>query len=109
MIRRDELLVSGFGSLGREDRRRDQNTITESHTCVRSQRKIQLLLTVAENLLAERVSGEKAVAARVPVSGESGILGMVENGDRDRLVADLAAQIAPASPRAPSGVAFWPS
>src|SRR5580693_4061266 len=97
MIRRDELLVSGFGSFGRKDGRRDQNAIAESHARVRSKRKIQLLLPVAENFLAERIGGEEPITPRVPVRWKPGILRVVENRDGDWFVADHPAQIAPSS------------
>src|SRR5208282_768796 len=105
-IRRDELLVCGFRSFRCEDRRRDQNAITESYACMRSERKIQLLLAVAENFLAERIRGKKPIAARVPVRRKARILGMIENRDSDWFVADQTAQIAPPSASTPGSVAF---
>ena len=42
----------------------------------------------------------------MPVSGEAGIGGVVENGDGDRLGADKTAEVAPASASAPGGVAL---
>src|SRR5580704_14217781 len=51
------------------------------------------------------MGGKQAVTAGVPVSGKAGILGVIENGDGHRLVADQATEIAPAPARAPSGIA----
>src|ERR1700676_1830426 len=50
---------------------------------------------------------EEAIAARVQVSGKAGILRMIEDGDGDGLVANQAAEIAPAPAGAPCGVAFF--
>src|SRR5690348_10331845 len=44
----------------------------------------------------------------MPISREAGIRGMIEYGDGDRLITELAAQVAPAAARAPNGVAFLP-
>src|SRR5271157_2071195 len=107
MIRRHELLVSGFRGFGCDDRRRDQDAITESYARMRRQRKIQFFLTIAENLLAERVCREQSVTTRVPIRRKAGILRIIENGDRDRLVTDKPTQIAPASASTPSGVALF--
>src|SRR5271168_1709706 len=72
-----------------------------------SQREIQLFLAVAENFLAQRIGGKKTVAARVPIRRKARIGRMIQDCDGDTLVADFAAEIAPASPRAPSVIAFF--
>src|ERR1700732_1503542 len=102
-----EILVGRFGGLGRGDRRRDQDAIAERDAGIGRQGEIQRLLALAENFLPEWVGGEKTVTTRVPVGWKAGIGRMVENGDGDGLVADEAAEIAPAAARAPGGVAFF--
>src|SRR5882724_765629 len=103
----DEVLVGRLGGIGGGDGRRDQDAVAKCGAGTGGQRKIQRLFAFAENFLAERVGGEKAVAAGVPIGGKAGIGRMVENGDGDRLVADETAEIAPAAARAPGGVAFF--
>ncbi len=80
-IRGDELFVGGFGGLGREDRRRNQDAIAERGAGMWGQREIQLFFTVTENFLAKRICGEEAIAAGVPIGGEAGVLRVIENRD----------------------------
>src|SRR4029077_20973166 len=47
-----------------------------------------------------------AIAAGVPVRGKARIRGVVKYSDGDRLITELAAEIAPAAARAPSGIPF---
>src|SRR5580692_8727987 len=107
MIRRDEIFVSRFGSFGRKDRRRDQNPVAKGDACVRNQRKIQLLFTIAENFLAEWICREESVTACVPIRRKSRILRVIENRDGDRFFTDKAAQIAPVSTSPPGSVSFF--
>src|SRR2546421_11295571 len=107
VIGRHEIFVGSFGGFGGGDGRRDQDAVAEGSAGIGGQREIQLLLAIAENLLAERVGGEKAVAAGVPVCGKAGIGRVIQDGDGDGLVGDETAEIAPAAARAPGGVAFF--
>src|SRR5579859_2612154 len=90
-IGRDKLFVGRFGGFGGEDRRRDQDAVAEGRAGMRSQGKIQLFFAIAESFLAQRIGGEKAVAAGVPVGGKTGILGVIENGDGDGFTVNDAA------------------
>src|SRR5205807_8952743 len=47
------------------------------------------------------------VTPRVPIRRDARIRGMIQNRNRDRLIADLSAQIAPAAARTPGGFAFF--
>src|SRR5712692_2753145 len=107
MIRRHEVFVGSFGGFGSGDRRRDQDAVAEGYAGIRGKREMQLFLTNAEDFLAERVGGKKAVAARVPIGGKAGIGGVIENGDGHRFVTDQTAEVAAASTSAPGGVAFF--
>src|SRR5580704_5965712 len=104
----DEILVGRFGGFGRKDCRRDQDAVAKGCAGAGSQEEIQFFPAIAEDFLTQRIGGEQAVTAGVPVSGEAGILRVIENGDGHRFVADPATEIAPAPARAPSGVAFPP-
>lgn len=57
----------------------NQETITKRYRLLRFQSKTQCLLTVAENSLAERISGKQTVAAGVPVGRKSCVLWVIEN------------------------------
>src|SRR5256885_6661399 len=93
VIGRHEIFVGSFGGFGGGDGRRDQDAVAEGSAGIGGQREIQLLLAIAENLLAERVGGEKAVAAGVPVCGKAGIGRVIQDGDGDGLVGDETAEI----------------
>src|SRR5262245_13214298 len=55
---------------------------------------------VGENGIAERIRGEKAVAADMP-AGSAGIGGMIENRDAEFLAVDVAIVIHPVGRLAP--------
>src|SRR5436190_18533235 len=107
MVGGDEVFVGGFGGFGSGDRGRDQNAVAEGGAGVGGEREIQFFFAITENFLAERIGGEKAVAAGVPIGGEAGIRGVVENGDSHRLAAHETAEIAPAPTGAPGSIAFF--
>src|SRR5260370_28460122 len=107
MVGGDEVLVGGFGGFGGGDRGRDQDATAEGGAGIGTQREIQFFLAIAENFLAKRIGGEKAIAASVPVGGKAGIGGVVENGDGDGFVADETAEVSPAGARAPGGITFF--
>ncbi len=107
MIGRHEILVGCFGGFGRGDCGRDQDAIAERDAGIGGKGEIQLFLAIAENFLAERVGGEEAIAAGMPVGGKAWIARVVENGDGDRLGADETAEIAPPPARAPGGIALF--
>src|SRR5262245_14455013 len=66
--------------------------IAERHGRFGLEREVQLLAPVAEHLLAERVRREQPVAARVPVRRMAWILRVIDDRDRDRLLADPAGE-----------------
>src|SRR5205807_9347346 len=68
---------------------------------------IKYFLAVGEHVLAELVSGEKAVAEGVQIGEETWIRRVIENGDGDRFAADKTVEVAPASASAPGGVALF--
>src|SRR6266849_2131869 len=103
----DEILVGDFGGFGGGDGRRDEDAVAKGSAGTGGQREIQRLFAFAENFLAERIGGEKAVAAGVPIGGKAGIGRVIEHSDGDGLVANETAEIAPAAARAPGGVALF--
>ena len=66
------------------------------------QREVQLFFSAAQGFHAQRVRRKQAISPRVPVGRESGVLGMVQDGDGYRLRPDASAQRAPAAAGAPS-------
>ena len=90
---------------GRGWTRQDQQTIPKGYGLLWFQREVQFLFAVAENLLAERIGGEQAIAARVPVSRKAGVPGMIQDDQRDGFLTDLTRQHGPTRPRAPDRVA----
>src|SRR6266404_5634161 len=103
----DEVLVGRLGGIGGGDGRRDQDAVAKCGAGTGGQRKIQGLFAFAENFLAERIGGEKAVAAGVPIGGKAGIGRVIENSDGDGLVANETAETAPSAARAPGVVALF--
>src|SRR5713226_1347735 len=83
-VRREELPVGCFYARGRRGLRQDQDAVPERGACVRRQGKVQLFLPIAEDLLPERIGCKQPVATSVPVGRIARVLGMVEDGDRDR-------------------------
>src|SRR4029079_19668206 len=69
------LFPRGFGLRGGRRPVDDEDAIVESRALAGSERKVQLVLAVAEILRPERVRGEQAVASRVPVGRVAGIRG----------------------------------
>src|SRR5271154_898422 len=101
MIRRGKVFVGRIGGFRADDRRTDQDPVTEGDTAMRGEREIQFLFAFAENFFAQRIGGEQTIAAGMPVSGKSGIGGMIENGDGHWLLANHTTEVAPAASRPP--------
>src|SRR4029453_2827847 len=68
-----------------ETAREDQQPVPESGGGAGREREVQRLLPVAEDALPERVRGEEAVAAGMPVGGIAGVLRVVEHQQHDVL------------------------
>src|SRR5260370_37704860 len=101
MVGGDEVLVGGFGGFGGGDRGRDQDAVAKGGAGIGSEREIQFFLAIAENFLAKRIGGEKAVAAGVPIGGKAGIGGGVAEGGSGRVAARRDPWISAAGPRGP--------
>src|SRR5713101_2351810 len=107
MVGGDERLIGGFGLLRGQDAGGNQDAVAEGDGLAGVEREVQLLFTIGENFLPERVGGKKTIAASVPVGWKARILRVVEDGYGDGLVADTAAEIAPTAARSPNGFAFF--
>src|SRR5262245_10654893 len=92
-------------ALLRERAGEHEQAVAEGRARFRRELEVQRLLAVAERRLPERVRGEEAVAARVPVGRVAGVLRVVEHQQHDVLALDLARERAPAAARAPDLVA----
>src|SRR5438876_4879131 len=79
----------------------DQDPVTERGRLSRGEPEVALALPVAEDFFAERISGEEAVAARVPVGGEPHVHRVIQDRQRDRLPLHDAREHRPAAGRAP--------
>src|SRR6266446_8653340 len=78
------LHLIGTGRAGK-----DQQTIAKRHRLSRFKGEVELLFAIAENFLTQRVSSEKAVPARMPVSREADVFRMVKHHKRDGFLIDF--------------------
>ena len=84
----------------------NDDAVAEGRRRARGELEVQLVLAVREDLLPERVRGEEAVAAGVPVGRRPGVLGMVEDGEGHVLLAESPGKGHPAAPCPPDLVAL---
>src|SRR5207253_3611941 len=98
--------VVGFGVGGRGDFWEDEDAVAECGALVGLQGEVQgWSFVVGEDFGGKRVGGKQAVAARVPVSGVTGIFRMIEDGDGDGIVAYFGGENAPAAASSPRSIA----
>src|SRR5262245_27673204 len=107
-MRGRESFVFFLGALGCRGLIEYEHAIPKCRGLAWIERKVQLLFSVAEDFLAQWVDGEEAIATRVPVACEAGVLGMVKDCDCHRITVDLPCQRAPASASPPRRRATLP-
>src|SRR5437763_1131275 len=81
--------VDGLGGFWPGNFGGNQDTVAERNTLIGSQCEVQFFLPIAEDFFSERVGGEQAISACVPIRRKAGIGRVVENRNRNRLVSDL--------------------
>src|SRR5215469_7152143 len=103
-VGRSKIVVGSFGVFGRSDFGEDEYAVAKGNTRGRFQCQIhRRRFAIGEDFWSKRVGGEQTVAARVPIGGKARVIRMIEDGDGDRLFADLTAENAPTAARAPCG------
>ena len=99
-----ELLILRFGLRGVQLPAVDQDTEAEGLGLAGFEREVERLLgrvTLGEFLGAERIGGEEAVTAAMPVGRVGDVLRVVEDADADVFAADVAGEGHPLGARAP--------
>src|SRR5262245_49238649 len=72
----------------------------------RLERKVQLLLALAQRFLSQWIRGKEPVSARVPVSRIPRVLCVIEYRQRYRFISHLAGEHRPFAPRTPHIIAL---
>src|SRR5438105_15759557 len=85
--------VDGLGGFWPGNFGGNQDTVAERNTLIGSQCEVQFFLPIAEDFFSERVGGEQAISACVPILRNVETGSVRENRNRYRLVSAPPAQM----------------